>query len=40
MSLRIKTALEITSKLKDVKTFDARLFQPPHSQADKREMRN
>ena len=38
MSLKIKTTLEIASKLKDAKTFDARLFQPPHSQADKREM--
>ena len=38
MSLKIKTTTEITSKLKDAKTFDARLFQPPHSQADKREM--
>ena len=38
MSLKIKTAPEIASKLKDAKTFEARLFQPPHSQADKREM--
>ena len=38
MSLKIKTTPEIASKLKDAKTFDARLFQPPHSQADKREM--
>ena len=38
MSLKIKTTLEIASKLKDAKTFDARLFQPPHSQADKREI--
>ena len=38
MSLKIKTTLEIASKLKDAKTFEARLFQPPHSQADKREM--
>ena len=38
MSLKIKTTPEIAAKLKDAKTFDARLFQPPHSQADKREM--
>ena len=38
MSLKIKTTTEIASKLKDAKAFDARLFQPPHSQADKREM--
>ena len=38
MSLKIKTTLEIAKKLKDAKTFDTRLFQPPHSQADKREM--
>ena len=38
MSLKIKTTPEIAKKLKDAKTFDARLFQPPHSQADKREM--
>ena len=38
MSLKVKTTPEIASKLKDAKTFDARLFQPPHSQADKREM--
>ena len=38
MSLKIKTTPEIASKLKHAKTFDARLFQPPHSQADKREM--
>ena len=38
MSLKIKTTPEIASKLKDAKTFEARLFQPPHSQADKREM--
>ena len=38
MSLKIKTTTEIAAKLKDAKTFDARLFQPPHSQADKREM--
>ena len=38
MSLKIKTIPEIATKLKDAKTFDARLFQPPHSQADKREM--
>ena len=38
MSLKIKTTPEIATKLKDAKTFDARLFQPPHSQADKREM--
>ena len=38
MSLKIKITPEIASKLKDAKTFDARLFQPPHSQADKREM--
>ena len=40
MSLKIKTTPEIAKKLKDAKTFDARLFQPPHSQADKREMQN
>ena len=38
MSLKIKTTPEIATKLKDAKTFEARLFQPPHSQADKREM--
>ena len=38
MSLKIKTTPEIAAKLKDAKTFEARLFQPPHSQADKREM--
>ena len=38
MSLKIKTTPEIAAKLKDAKTFDARLFQPPHSQEDKREM--
>ena len=38
MSLKIKTTPDIAAKLKDAKTFDARLFQPPHSQADKREM--
>ena len=38
MSLKIKTTPEIATKLKDAKTFDARLFQPPHSKADKREM--
>ena len=38
MNLKIKTTPEIAAKLKDAKTFDARLFQPPHSQADKREM--
>ena len=38
MSLKIKTIPEIAAKLKDAKTFDARLFQQPHSQADKREM--
>ena len=38
MSLKIKTTAEIATKLKDAKTFDARMFQPPHSQADKREM--
>ena len=38
MSLKIKTTPEIAAKLKDAKTFDARLFQQPHSQADKREM--
>ena len=38
MSLKIKTTPEIASKLKDAKTFNARMFQPPHSQADKREM--
>jgi hypothetical protein len=38
MSLKIKTTTDIASKLKDAKTFDARLFQPPHSQAEKREM--
>ena len=38
MSSKIKTTTEIVSKLRDAKTFDARLFQPPHSQADKREM--
>ena len=38
MSLKIKTTPKIAAKLKDAKTFDARLFQPPHSQADKREM--
>ena len=38
MSLKIKTTPEIAKKLKDAKTFDARLFQPPHSQEDKREM--
>ena len=38
MSLKIKTTPEIASKLKDAKTFEARLFQPPHSPADKREM--
>ena len=38
MSLKIKTTPEIAAKLKDAKTFDARLFQPPNSQADKREM--
>ena len=38
MSLKIKATPEIASKLKDAKTFEARLFQPPHSQADKREM--
>ena len=38
MSLKIKTTPEIASKLKDAKTFDARLFQPPNSQADKREV--
>ena len=37
MSLKIKTTPEIAAKLKDAKTFDARLFQPPHSQAEKRE---
>ena len=34
MSLKIKTTPEIASKLKDAKTFEARLFQPPHSQAE------
>ena len=38
MSLKIKTTPEIAAKLKDANTFDARLFQPPQSQADKREM--
>ena len=38
MSLKIKTTPDIAAKLRDSKTFDARLFQPPHSQADKREM--
>ena len=38
MSLKIKTTPEIAAKLKDAKTYDARLFQPPRSQADKREM--
>ena len=38
MSLKIKSTAEIATKLKDAKTFEARLFQPPHSQADKREM--
>ena len=38
MSLKIKTTAEIATKLKDAKTFNARMFQPPHSQADKREM--
>ena len=38
MSLKIKTTPEIAAKLKDAKTFEARLFQPPHSQVDKREM--
>ena len=38
MSLKIKTTPEIAAKLKDAKTFEVRLFQPPHSQADKREM--
>ena len=38
MGLKIKTTPEIAAKLKDAKAFDARLFQPPHSQEDKREM--
>ena len=38
MSLKIKTTPEIAAKLKDAKTFDARLLQPLHSQEDKREM--
>ena len=38
MSLKIKATPEIAAKLKDAKTFEAGLFQPPHSQADKREM--
>ena len=38
MSLKIKMTPEIALKLKDAKTFDARLFQPPHSLADKREI--
>ena len=38
MSLKIKTTPEIAAKLKDAKIFDSRLFQPPHSQADKWEM--
>jgi hypothetical protein len=29
--------MEITSKLKDTKAFDARLYQSPQSQSEKRE---
>lgn len=37
MSLKLKTPMEITSKLKDTKAFDAWLYQSPQSQSEKRE---
>jgi hypothetical protein len=37
MSLKLKTPMEITSKLKDTKSFDELLYQSPQSQSEKRE---